>query len=91
MKRAQIILLALALLFGSAWLLHASSASLALPWWTADGGGGESSGGSYTLAGTIGQPDAGSLTGGPYSLAGGFWTVSGAAFDWHVYLLLVLR
>jgi hypothetical protein len=41
---------------------------------TVDGGGATFSvGGSYTLGGTIGQPDAGSASGGPYLLAGGFW------------------
>jgi len=43
-------------------------------WYTIDGGGGVSTGGSYTLAGTIGQPDAASgLAGGPYTLDPGFW------------------
>jgi len=42
---------------------------------TIDGGGGTSSGGNYTLTGTIGQPDAGggTLTGGTFTLQGGFW------------------
>lgn len=40
---------------------------------TVDGGGGTSSGGSYTLSGTIGQPDAGRLSGGSFMLEGGFW------------------
>jgi len=44
-----------------------------IDWYTIDGGGGTSSGGSYTLSGTIGQPDAGTLTGGSYTLQGGFW------------------
>jgi hypothetical protein len=45
-----------------------------LPWWTVDGGGASPTGGSgYSLSGTIGQPDAGTLTGGGYSLSGGFW------------------
>ena len=48
-----------------------------IDWYTIDGGGGASSGGSYVLSGTIGQPDAGRLTGGPYVLDGGFW---GGAF-----------
>ena len=39
-----------------------------LSWWTVDGGGGTfSTGGAYTLGGTIGQPDAGLLTGGTYT------------------------
>jgi hypothetical protein len=46
----------------------------ALNWWTADNGGGmNSNGGSYSLSGTIGQPDAGISTGGTYTLNGGFW------------------
>jgi hypothetical protein len=46
-----------------------------IPWWTVDGGGTSgASGGTYTLAGTAGQPDAGGpLSGGEYSLDGGFW------------------
>jgi len=47
---------------------------------TVSGGGGYSAGGSYTLAGTIGQPDAGNeLTGGAYALRGGFWTATTSA------------
>jgi hypothetical protein len=38
-----------------------------------DGGGGTSVGGNYQLSGTIGQHDAGALTGGDYVLQGGFW------------------
>lgn len=46
---------------------------------TIDGGGGTLASGSFTLSGTIAQPDAGAtLVGGTYELRGGFW-VSGAA------------
>ena len=46
----------------------------AIVWSTIDGGGGRSSGGPYTLVGTIGQPDAAwSSGGGNYELLGGFW------------------
>jgi len=45
-----------------------------LTWSTIDGGGGRSTGGTFTLEGTFGQPDAGTMTGGDYVLAGGFWT-----------------
>jgi hypothetical protein len=45
---------------------------------TIDGGGGMSSAGSYVLSGTTGQPDAGTLSGGTYVLAGGFWFGGGA-------------
>ena len=44
-----------------------------LTWHTVDGGGGFSAGGSFELEGTIGQPDAGILTGGNFELSGGFW------------------
>ncbi len=45
-----------------------------LSWYTIDGGGGTSTGGVFSLSGTIGQPDAGGpMTGGAYSLTGGFW------------------
>ena len=45
-----------------------------LTWSTIDSGGGETSGGGFTLNGTVGQPDAaGLLEGGSYSLNGGFW------------------
>jgi len=42
---------------------------------TIGGGGGASTGGVYSVTGTIGQPDAGLMGGGNYSLAGGFWSV----------------
>ena len=41
--------------------------------YTIDSGGGTSTGGQYTLTGTIGQPDAGWSIGGIYELLGGFW------------------
>jgi hypothetical protein len=45
-----------------------------LNWFTIDGGGAmQVGGGSYTLGGTVGQPDAGQMAGGTYSLSGGFW------------------
>ncbi|MFM9996371.1 MAG: hypothetical protein ACKVU4_11295 [Phycisphaerales bacterium] len=45
---------------------------LDLSWNSLDGGGGTSTGGGFTLIGTIGQPDAGAATGGVLALAGGF-------------------
>ena len=49
------------------------NAQFAIDWFTIDGGGGVSSGGGFTLTGTIGQPDTGTLCGGNYTLQGGFW------------------
>jgi hypothetical protein len=44
-----------------------------LDWSTIDGGGGSSTGGVYCVTGTIGQPDAGKMSGGNFTLDGGFW------------------
>lgn len=45
-----------------------------LTWNTIDGGGATfSTGGTYSLGGTIGQYDVGTLVGGSYVLAAGFW------------------
>jgi len=44
--------------------------------WYKIAGSGTSTGGTYQLSGTIGQPDAsGAMTGGNYSLTGGFWSL----------------
>ncbi len=60
-----------------------------LTWSTVDGGGYTwSEGGGYALGGTVGQMDAGVLTGGGYTLAGGFW---GGIAPYRIYLPLVLR
>jgi len=50
----------------------AQSQNYSIDFFTIDGGGGTSSGGQFSLVGTIGQPDAGKLTGGNYVLDGGF-------------------
>jgi hypothetical protein len=47
--------------------------SFELDWHTLDGGGGVSSGGTFTLVATIGQPDAGRSQGGTFALESGFW------------------
>ena len=47
-----------------------------IDWYRVSGGGGTSTGGVYTLSGTIGQHDAGGpMTGGNFSLTGGFWAL----------------
>jgi hypothetical protein len=57
----------------------ASAQSYAIGWYKVAGGGGTSTGGVYTVSGTIGQHDAGGpLTGGQYSLTGGFWGIIAA-------------
>jgi len=52
------------------------SQNYTIDWYKIAGGGGTSTGGTYQVNGTIGQPDAsGALTGGGYSLTGGFWSI----------------
>ena len=56
--------------------ISAPAQNYSVDWFTIDGGGGTSSGGVYSLSGTIGQPDAGAtMTGGQYTLVGGFWAL----------------
>ena len=51
-----------------------------IDWYKIAGGGGTSTGGTFTVSGTIGQPDAGGpMTGGNYSLTGGFWSLISVA------------
>src|SRR5881409_2551056 len=66
----------LALFVASVCFLQAQSYSI--DWFTIDGGGGNSTGGVYSVSGTIGQPDAGHLSGGNYTLDGGFWGIIAA-------------
>ena len=63
------------LLFAAA-LPPAARAQLTVDWFTIDGGGGTSAGGSSELSGTAGQPDAAALAGGAFGLRGGFWPVA---------------
>jgi hypothetical protein len=60
-----------------------------LSWYTIDGGGAISTGGSYALGGSIGQPAVGVLSGGTYTLSGGFW--SGTGSNYRIYLPMVLK
>ncbi len=66
-------------LAGASLLINAAGSANAqgysIDWFTIDDGGGTSTGGSYSLSGTIGQPDAGVMAGGNYSLTGGFWSI----------------
>ncbi len=96
MKR-HLLLIALVILAAAAVssVRAAPTASYEITWYTIDGGGGTLSGSggigysAYTLDGTVGQPDAGVLTGGGYILAGGYW--SGSATVYRVYLPLILK
>jgi hypothetical protein len=51
-------------------------AQYAIPWWKVAAGGGTSTGGVFSVSGTIGQPDAGgAMTNGQYSVTGGYWAL----------------
>jgi hypothetical protein len=54
----------------------ASAQSYSIDWYKVSGGGGTSTGGTFSVSGTIGQPDAsGAMSGGNYSVTGGFWSL----------------
>jgi hypothetical protein len=64
----------------------AGARPLDITWWTVDGGGAiTSTGGQFSLGGTIGQADAGVMSGGTFTLQGGFWAGAGftCACDWN--------
>jgi hypothetical protein len=57
-------------------LSTAHAQNYSIDWFKIAGGGGTSTGGTYQVSGTIGQPDAsGAMTGGNYSPTGGFWSL----------------
>ena len=64
------------------------AAAFSIPWWKVANGGGTSQGGVYVLSGTLGQPDAGELSAGPYALTGGFWS---GVFRYVTYLPIMMR
>jgi hypothetical protein len=65
--------------------------SYSIDWFTIDGGGGTSTGGVYSVSGTIGQPDAGRMSGGSFTLDGGFWGIIAAVQTPGAPLLRVAR
>jgi hypothetical protein len=60
----------------SAFCLRVQGQSYSIDWYKVSGGGGTSTGETYQVSGTIGQPDAsGAMSGGSYSVTGGFWAL----------------
>ena len=92
-RRVMVIFVVGLLVTGAIWASRAQAqtgGSYDLTWSTIDGGGYMfSTGGNYSLGGTLGQPDAGALGGGSYTLAGGFW--SGMIAQYHIYLPVTLK
>jgi hypothetical protein len=72
---ALVVLLGLILLQAFC-CLRASAQNYSIDWYKIAGGGGTSTGGLYSVSGTIGQPAASeALSGGNFSLTGGFWAI----------------
>ena len=65
--------------------------SYSIDWFTIDGGGGTSTGGVYSVTGTLGQPDAGTMSGGNYTINGGFWGIIGAVQTPGAPILTITR
>ena len=84
MKRAILLLW----MFGGA---VAFAQNYSIDWFTIDGGGGTSTGGVFSISGTIGQPDAGRMSGGNFTVEGGFWSIIAAVQTPGAPLLKVFR
>jgi hypothetical protein len=64
------------LIFGLLFSVRSFAQPYYIDWHKVAGGGGTSTGGVYSLSGTIGQHDAGGpLTNINYFVSGGFWTI----------------
>ena len=61
--------------------------------WSNVGTAGTTGGGAYTLDSSVGQPDAGTVSGGSYALSGGFFASPGVIniLLLRVYLPLIRR
>ena len=80
-------------LVGAAFLagvFSAAAQTYSIDWFSVDGGGGTSTGGVYSVSGTIGQPDAGVMSGGNFTLQGGFWSILSAVQTPGAPLLRIL-
>lgn len=80
MKRSvALIPLLVGLLVSAVTVFAQTGGVFTLDWFSVDGGGGASTGSTYTLVSSIGQPDAGNASGGQFTLAGGFLSAGLAA------------
>lgn len=94
MNRKIVLSMAVIILLSSSLVVHAQTGGgYDLTWSTIDSGGYTfSAGGSFSVGGAIGQPDAGLLSGGNYSLGGGFWGGGKLiGVKYYLYLPLTLR
>ncbi len=77
------------LVLSTVFVLAQTGGTYGLDWHTIDNGGGQASGGTFTLVGTVGQSDVVVMSGGTFSLSGGFW--QGSNTQHYIYLPLVLK
>jgi hypothetical protein len=92
MRRLSLPIVAALILLVAVSLVSAQAGEWDLAWFTIDGGGGMSSGGDgYALSGTIGQPDAGELSGGAHKLQGGFWGPASRSGEYPIYLPVIQK
>lgn len=80
----------LALLAAQLLVVAGRAQPFSIDWHTMDGGGGTSTGGVFTLSGTVGQPDTAVASGGSYLLTGGFWVLPIAVQNTNAPTLLIL-
>jgi len=87
----SLFLIAVLVLLVAVSLASAQTGEWELTRHTVDGGGATSIGADrFALSGTIGQPDAGSTSGGVYALHGGFWAPASPA-GYRLYLPLITK
>jgi hypothetical protein len=79
------------LLLSIAFTVYAEVPDFDINWWSVDGGGDRSQHGNYTINGTIGQSDAGAMSGGGYTLHGGFWPGGTLVEQVAIYMPLLMR
>ena len=72
---SRVVLIILASLCAQQVMAQSSGGDFEITRHTIDNGGGQSSGGAFTLTGTIGQADAlpQTASGGSFQMTGGFW------------------
>jgi len=88
----KVLLLILAVLFELlACSLNTNAASFSIDRFTICGGGGTSTGTIYSVAGTIGQPAVGHMSGSNFSLDAGFWSIVAAVQTPGAPLLRISR
>ena len=79
------------LLFSLLLPILGSAQQYSVDWFKIAGGGGASTNGQYSVSGTIGQPDAGTVSGGNFTIDGGFWGIIAAVQTPGAPLLTIAR